>query len=255
MISGSIDKTLRLWRVGTWQDWLKIACNRLILHPILVAPETQLSGDTEMLSVAKEAGKTCQTLAWNDRENAYFLVNRGRSIARQGDIGGATAAFQQAQKLSPSLEMPTQDRIKEWATKGAIDRGEKLVRDGKVQEAVDAFQQAQQFESTGKIPQLSWNSLCWYGALHNEAQAVLWACDAAVKLDPANVRVRDSRGIARVLVGDTQGAIEDLQVFIKGTDWEKGKKQRQRWIDALKKGENPLTEEELDKLLRSETGD
>jgi WD40 repeat protein len=255
IISGSTDKTLRLWRVGTWQDWLKIACNRLILHPILVAPETQLVGDTEMLSVAKDAGKTCQTLAWNDKENAYFLANRGRSIARQGDIGGATAAFQQAQKLSPTLEMPTEDRIEDWAAEGAIDRGEKLVREGKVREAVDAFQKAQQFESAWKIPQLSWNSLCWHGALHNEAQAVLSACDAAVKLDPANVRVRDSRGVARALAGDIPGAIEDFQVFIKGTDWEKGKQQRQGWVEALKKGENPLTEEELDRLLESETGD
>lgn len=151
--------------------------------------------------------------------------------------------------------MPTEDRIEDWAAEGAIDRGEKLVREGKVREAIDAFQKAQQFESTWKIPQLSWNSLCWYGALYKEAQAVLSACDAAVKLDPANVRVRDSRGVAWALAGDIPGAIEDFQVFIKGTDWEKGKQQRQRWVEALKKGENPLTEEELDRLLESETGD
>jgi WD40 repeat protein len=250
IISGSTDRTLRLWRVGNWEDWLKIACNRVILHPVLVAPETLLAGNAAMLSVAKDAGKTCQTLAWNDAENSQFLVRRGRSLARQGDLSNATAAFQQAQKLSPRIEMPTGDRIKEWAAEGAIAQGENLVKDGKVQDALDAFLKAQQFESTWKIPQLSWNTLCWYGALYKGAKTVISACDTAVALAPGNVRVRDSRGVARALAGDTAGAIEDFQVFIEGTDWAEGKKQRQGWIDALKKGKNPFTDKEIDKLLQ-----
>ncbi|XZN97515.1 MAG: TIR domain-containing protein [Microcoleus sp.] len=252
IISSSTDGTLRLWRVGTWQDWLKSACNRLILHPVLVAPETLLVRDAEMLSVAKEAGKTCQTSAWNDAENAQFLVNRGRSIAWQGDVGQAIATFQQAQKLLPSLEVPAQDRIKQWAADGLIEKGENLVQEGKVQEALDAFEKAKQFEATWKIPQQSWHTLCWYGALHGAAhegaKAVIAACDTAVALAPGNVGVRDSRGVARALTGDTTGAIEDFQAFIKGTDSAEGKKQRQGWIDALKKGENPFTQKEIQRF-------
>lgn len=249
IISGSTDRTLRLRRVGTWQDWLKVACNRVILHPVLVAPETLFGGDAEMISVAKDAGKTCQTSAWNDAENAQFLVNRGRSIAWQGDVGLAIATFQQAQKLLPSLEVPPEDRVKQWAAGGLIEKGENLVQEGQVQEALDAFEKAKQFESTWKIPQRSWNKLCWQGALHSKAAEVISACDTAVKLAPGNVWVRDSRGVARALTGDTPGAIEDFQAFIKGTDWVESKKQRQGWIDALKKGENPFTEKEIDKLL------
>ena len=75
------------------------------------------------------------------------------------------------------------------------------------------------------------------------------ACDTAVALAPGDLWARDSRGVARALTGDRAGAIADFQAFIKGTDWAEGKKQRQGWIDALKKGENPFAEEELAKLL------
>ena len=250
IISGSNDHTLRLWRLGTWQDWLKMACNRIILHPVLVAPQTQFVGDAEMISVAKDAGKTCQKLAWNNAENAEFLVNRGRSMAWQGEFGQAIATFQQAQKLSPSIKVPAEDKVKQWAAGGLIEKGENLVQEGKVQEAVDAFEKAKQFDATWKIPPKSWQRLCWDGALHGGAKTVISACDTAVALAPGNVWVRDGRGVARALTGDTAGAIADFQAFIKGTDSAERKKRRQGWIDALKKGENPFTEKEIAKLLR-----
>ncbi|MEZ2233408.1 TIR domain-containing protein [Microcoleus sp.] len=249
IITGSTDRTLRLWRLGTWQDWLKIACNRVILHPVLVAPETQFGGDAEMISVAKEAGETCQRLAWNDAEKAQFLVNQGRSIARQGDVGLAIATFQQAQKLLPSIKVPAEDKVKQLAAGGSIAQGENLVQEGEVQKAVDAFEKAKQFDATWKISQESWNTLCWYGALHKGAKTVISACDTGVALAPGNVNVRDSRGLARALTGDTPGAIADFQAFIKGTDSAEDKKQRQGWIDQLKKGEKPFTEKEIAKLL------
>jgi uncharacterized DUF497 family protein len=47
------------------------------------------------------------------------------------------------------------------------------------------------------------------------------------------------------------GAIEDFQFFVEKTEDAKAKAQRQRWIEALQKGENPFTEEVL-KGLRGE---
>ncbi len=249
IISGSADRTLRLRRFGTWQDWLKMACNRLILHPVLVAPQTLLKEDAEMISVAKDAAKTCQKRAWNDAENAQFLVNQGRSIARQGDFSPAIKTFQQAKKLSPSIKVPAEDEVKRWAAGGSIEQGENLVKEGEVQQAVDAFEKAKQLDATWKISPESWATLCWYGALHGEGKTAISACDTAVALAPGNVEVRDSRGVARALTGDTPGAIADFQAYIKGTDWPEGKKQRQGWIDKLKKGENPFTEKEIAKLL------
>jgi WD40 repeat protein len=82
IVSGGEDKTVRLWRGGNWEDWLEVACNRLIAHPILVAPETLLKDDGETIEVAKEAAKTCQQLVWKDTQNAQFLVNRERIITK-----------------------------------------------------------------------------------------------------------------------------------------------------------------------------
>jgi WD40 repeat protein len=82
IVSGSNDRTVRLWRGGNWQDWLEVGCNRLIAHPILVAPETLLKEDAETIKVAKDAAKTCQQLVWNDTQNAQFRENRERTIAK-----------------------------------------------------------------------------------------------------------------------------------------------------------------------------
>ena len=71
----------------------------------------------------------------------------------------------------------------------------------------------------------------------------------AVALAPKNGNIRDSRGIARALTGNTKGAIEDFQAFIAWTHYEELKSQRQSWIDALRGGKNPFTPEEMEKLL------
>ena len=101
---------------------------------------------------------------------------------------------------------------------------------------MDAFLKAKQVDATWKISQESWNKLCWYGALHGGAKTAISACDTAVALAPGNGEVRNSRGVARALTGDTAGAIADFQAFIEASDSPDRKKRRQGWIDALKKG-------------------
>jgi len=251
--SGSDDGTIRLWRGGNWQDWLGVGCNRLIGHPILVAPETLLGEDFETIEVAEAAAQTCQNSVWNETQNAQFMVNQGSAIAREGDMDAANAKFQQAQKLAPKINIPTSAQLGWWAAEGLINQGEKLVREEKFKEALAAYNKAQTIDPTWKISAQSWHTLCRYGSLHKEAAAVMDACEKAVALAPDKGWFRDSRGIARALTGDKQGAIEDFQAFIEWADsesYEEEIKQRQSWIDALKAGKNPFTEEEIDKLLR-----
>ncbi|WP_375340506.1 WD40 repeat domain-containing protein, partial [Plectonema radiosum] len=57
IVSGSADKTLRLWETR-WQDWLKIACNKLQNHPVLQNPQTD---------EAKGAKDTCEKYVWRDK--------------------------------------------------------------------------------------------------------------------------------------------------------------------------------------------
>jgi tetratricopeptide (TPR) repeat protein len=201
-----------------------------------------------MIEVAKAASETCQKLAWNQAQNAHFLVNQGRAIGQDGDVLGAITKFQQARKLSPSIQVPTQAQVEWWAAGGLVEKGEKLVKEGKVKEALAAYQKAQTLKPTWKLYAESWNTLCRYGSLHGQAAEVMQACEKAVTLAPRNGRFRDSRGIARALAENKQGAIEDFQVFIKSTDSDDEKKQRQGWIKALKAGKNPFTQEEIEKL-------
>jgi len=83
------------------------------------------------------------------------------------------------------------------------------------------------------------------------AAEVMNACEQAVALAPEDGDIRDSRGLARVLTGDIEGAIEDFQAFVDWTDDEEAKSQRQRWIEALRAGgENPFTPELLEELRK-----
>jgi hypothetical protein len=78
------------------------------------------------------------------------------------------------------------------------------------------------------------------------------ACETAVALEPKNGIFRDSRGLARALTGNIAGAIEDFQAFVDWTDNEQKRLQRQRWLDALRAGENPFTQEEIERLLNED---
>ncbi len=118
-----------------------------------------------------------------------------------------------------------------------------------MQEAIALYKEAQKLDPTLEISADSWNALCWDGSLHGNAAEVIFACEKAVALAPEDGGIRDSRGLARALTGDTQGAIEDFQEFIEWTKNERKKAQRQRWIDALRADKNPFTEEEIKSLL------
>ena len=76
----------------------------------------------------------------------------------------------------------------------------------------------------------------------------MFACEKAVALSPKDGLVFESRGLARALTGDIEGAIADFQVYVEWTSNEKNKAQRQEWIKALQAGENPFTDEVLQEL-------
>ncbi|XHX79529.1 MAG: WD40 repeat domain-containing protein [Stenomitos frigidus ULC029] len=60
IVSGSYDKTIRLWRGGTWEDWLAICCNRIRHHPYFKNPQTE---------EARAACEVCRKYVW-EREPA-----------------------------------------------------------------------------------------------------------------------------------------------------------------------------------------
>jgi WD40 repeat protein/energy-coupling factor transporter ATP-binding protein EcfA2 len=110
--TGSWDKTVRLWDLKNFKDQLsspeddkassdskallKVACERLLFHPALVNAKREAGAG---------AAETCQKAAWSKQEASQFLVNQGRAMARQGNVGGAVDRFKQAQMLNRDLKI------------------------------------------------------------------------------------------------------------------------------------------------------
>ncbi len=97
----------------------------------------------------------------------------------------------------------------------------------------------------------SWNKLCRNGSIYGYGADVMFACEKAVTLDPQNGNFRDSRGLARALTKDRYGAIEDFEysITVSHISSLEARNQRRRWINELRKGNNPFTQDELNKLL------
>ena len=55
----------------------------------------------------------------------------------------------------------------------------------------------------------------------------------------------DSRGVARALTGDVDGAIADFEAFVARRANNEARAQRQGWISALRAGQNLFTPEVL----------
>jgi thioredoxin-like negative regulator of GroEL len=119
-----------------------------------------------------------------------------------------------------------------------------------VSEAIAKYEQTKLVDPIFKIPARALNTLCWFGSLWNNAETVLKYCEQAVALEPKNWNYLDSRGIARALMGKSSEAIEDFQAFVNGTSDVEQRQQRQRWIEALRAGEDdPFTSEDRKSLF------
>ncbi|AFZ22944.1 WD40 repeat-containing protein [Cylindrospermum stagnale PCC 7417] len=235
--SGSGGKTIILWDLDL-NELVKDSChllnNYLVTHP-------------EVLEELKD----CQTQPILVKAASVLLL-QGEKLARIDDIDAAIAKFRKAQRWDSNSPFDPVAKAQEFANKGKAERliteGESLVTEGKVKEALAAYADAQKLDSQVEISADSWGALCRYGSLNKKAPNVLFACENAVKLAPDNVDIRDSRGLARALTGNTQGAIEDFEALIAQTDDKDSKSQRQAWVKALRAGKNPFTDAELKKL-------
>ncbi len=238
--SASDDNTVILWNLNL-DDLIKRSCDWV--GGYLKNPNNGMNEDNPDRQICNDVPPS-----------ASFLVDGGINLAKKGKIEDAKAKFQKALQLDPSLNFDPQTKAKRFAASSLLAKGESLVKERKVKEAIAAYKQAEKLDKTLKIPADSWgNTLCWIGSRNGYAKDVMFACENAVALEPENGWIRDTRGVARALAGNNQGAIEDFEAFLKWADKNEihkdTKRQRQSWINALKAGNNPLTPEERKKLL------
>ena len=135
-----------------------------------------------------------------------------------------------------------------------LNHGGLLLRAGLKKEAALAFgKRAVELSIATGYPVLG-NNTCWFGSLAGLAEVVVPACEFAVKTEPENAAYRDSRGLARALLGDVSGALEDFRFFAEsesGRKNERGLALRQTWIRELVAGRNPIDKRTLDELRGS----
>jgi tetratricopeptide (TPR) repeat protein len=182
----------------------------------------------------------------------------GTKLVKEGQLDKAIAKFKEAQNLNPDIDLISdnsdeQYKQPEMAVRylAAIEKfkeGESLANMGKIDEAIALFKESQNLDSNVEQAR-SWNTLCRFGALQGRAAEVLFACETAVSLEPKNGDYKDSRGLARALTGNTEGAIEDFQAFLDSTDDNSAQFWRKEWIYYLRNDKNPFTEQELQRLL------
>jgi WD40 repeat protein len=223
------DGTVRLWQVEGLDELLIRGCDWLkdyfVTHP-----------------EALEKLQVCQ--------NRFQFTTTGRKLAKEGNVeSNAIAKLSDSAQLPPTLCDP-QAEVRQLAAKFLVAVvGEICTRQGDIEKALAAYAEAQRLNPTLEIPATVGNNLCRWGSLWGFAAEVMDACDTAVALEPENGRFRDSRGLARALTGNIEGAIEDFQAFVDWTDQQERKAKRQRWIEALRVDENPFTKEEIENLF------
>ncbi|NET81205.1 MAG: hypothetical protein F6J94_04320 [Moorea sp. SIO1F2] len=162
----------------------------------------------------------------------------------------AIANFKKAKEWNPELELQPEIKAKQLAAAAAkVEQGEQLAKEGKFTKALSLYKQAQQLDPNLEIDANSWNELCWFGSLHGYAADVMDACEKAIIKDPNQKFHQGNRGLARALTGDTAGAISDFKAIVDSIDDNESKAELQKWIDELRAGKNPFTEEVLKGLL------
>ena len=134
------------------------------------------------------------------------------------------------------------------AAHARLEEAGPLVRTGDISGALEVFRSAREQDARLTITASNWNVLCRGGGLWERAADVLFACERIVELEPQNGAYRDSRGLVRALLGDTEGAVEDFELYVNWVGDERLRAQRQGWIDALGAGRNPFTKELLERL-------
>ena len=154
--------------------------------------------------------------------------------------------------LDPSLPI-------EPALLAQIEWGKELLASGAYTEGLAALAAAQTISPTVDITNTlpangvpSWNAVCWDGSLAGVAAEVMPACERAVALAPEDGGIRDSRGLARALTGDLEGARKDFEFAVQWaeeTDYDAAFiESRTAWIAALRAGKNPFDEATLEQL-------
>ncbi|MEZ4708559.1 MAG: hypothetical protein R3A44_15225 [Caldilineaceae bacterium] len=164
------------------------------------------------------------------------LLGAARSLAQHGEVEEAITYLESAHALVPAAKINPKREVfaalvADMRTQASA-QNEEAVR-GRITQAL-SMAEAGLTESPA-----IWNTLCRYGSLYGFAhQVVNGACEWAVAAAPDDLAadMRDSRGLARALTGDVDGALVDFKFNVAARE---DSQTREAWIARLAAGEAP----------------
>jgi WD40 repeat protein len=235
IVSGSNDATVRLWDAATGQPvGQPLRGHEAAVYSVAFSPDGK-----QIVSGSKDKNLRLWPVTWATSWKSLL-----QTACEQLDY--------HSMLLQPTMDVAkeakrTCERYVYSTTTYKLEKGDELAKTGNINQAIRLYQEA---EKQVDISSKRWNHLCWFGSLHRQAESVLFACDKAISAEPSNAWFYNSRGIARALAGDRQGAIADFSMFLNSPSIRpEQKSQQQQWITELRAGQNPFTDTVLNSLL------
>jgi WD40 repeat protein len=234
LASSSFDQTIWLWNARTGLPLgLPLAAHGEFVNSVAWSPRDQ---------VLASAGSDRRVLIWDLTLPA--LRGRACSIARRNLSWAEWSQYLPDQEYAPACP----DEV--LGAPELIRQADSHARAQQPERAAALFAEATRMVTASDNPALA-NIVCGLGSIDGQAPVVLPACERAVGLS-TSAEPRDSRAIARELVGDHAGAIEDWRAYVVWAKEHFGDErrisQRETWIAAVEQGQNPLTTTALEAL-------
>lgn len=186
------------------------------------------------------------------RVRSSAILEEARKIARSGELERAIETFNRALEFNPGLRVDPVSEARKLVAEHRVKLGDNLRRRGKFSESIAAYREAVDLNPKVMISPFTMNEICWTGVQKDLVTEVLWFCNEAVVREPDNGGFRDSRGVARALTADIEGAIDDFEAYVvwgqKNARSAETIAMRGRWIAGLRAGHTPSSFAELEAL-------
>ena len=251
LASGSRDKTIILWDVATGQSIGRLPQTRRdAVNSLAFGPDSKKLVSGGRAGTVASGYEGSPLILWDVSGDSWRY--RACEIAGRNLTAGEWQQY--AGEGTPQMTCPRE----------ILREAVQHARQAETNQAASAFERLAKWAISTSDANLN-NETCWTGSIERFEHIVLPACERAVSLavPDSMPMIRDSRGLARALMGDYRGAIDDFRVFVEwarsypdlnadlDANMVKLRHRREHWIAELEAERNPFDVATL-RALRTE---